>query len=101
MEPTVALLHRVAAMRKAMAIPDDEDIERAWRRWTGLDLEVGDVREALRGEESDSVVPFRRANLHRASDPSTQGAGHRTGATVHEVGARGPAHGGGRDRGDR
>jgi len=92
MEPITALT-RVAAMRRAMAIPDDEDIERAWRRWTGLDLEARNVREALRGEESNGSELDRCPSLHRGGDSIAQDAGCGEGDTVHGTSATGAAAG--------
>jgi len=92
MEPTIALT-RVAAMRRAMAIPDDEDIERAWRRVkAGLEGVQG-VREALRGEESNGSELDRCPSLHRGGDSIAEDAGCGEGATVHEPSATGPAAG--------
>jgi len=97
MEPSIALI-RVAAMRRALAIPHQEDV---WRRLSGLDLGVGNAREAHRGEESNGSELDRRANLHRASDPSAQGTGYGASATVHEPRPGEPEAGSGRDRGSQ
>jgi len=89
MEPET-ILTRLAAMRRALAISHQEDV---WRRLSGLDLGVGDVREALRGEESDGFELDRCPSLRRGGDPGARCAGRGAGATVHAIGARGPAHG--------
>jgi len=94
MEPIIALI-RVAAMRRALAAPYQEDV---WRRLSGLDLGVRDVREALRGEESNGSELDRRADIYRASDPGAQGAGCGEGDTVHGVSAGEPEAGSGADR---
>ena len=98
MEPIIDQLHGVAAMRRAMAIPDDEDIERAWRRWTGLDLEVGDVREAAIGQGRSCLGLSGWADIYRASDPGAQDAGRGEGGTVPEPRPREPEAGSGAHR---
>jgi len=93
MEPIIAQLHGVAARRRALAIPDDEDIERAWRRWTGLDLEARNVCEAAIGQERSCLGLSGWADIYRASNPGAQDAGHGEGAAVSGISERGPAPG--------
>ena len=93
MEPIIDQLHGVAARRRAMAIPDDEDIERAWRRWAGLDQGVGNVCEAAIGQERSCLGLSGWADIYRASDPGAEDAGYGEGDTVHEIGAAGPEAG--------
>ena len=90
MEPITALI-RVAAMRRALATIDPEDIERVWRRVTRRG--EGDVREALRGEESNGSELDRCPSLHRGGDSIAEDAGCGEGTAVHESGAGGPETG--------
>jgi hypothetical protein len=90
---TADILRRQAgeALRELAAPYED----RVWQHVSGLGEK--DHGKAAIGQESGSVIPFRRASLRRGGDSGAPSAGHGAGATVHETSATGPAPGCGLD----